>query len=116
MTHTRRRRSARFAPGSCGAGAALVLLASVIGALALVVKAVNEYGAGIVFLVLSLAALACLGPFVLPPAYHFLKGRRNRDAGIPCVQCQRTAFPVGKETTHYRCWNCGCRFDGPEHS
>jgi hypothetical protein len=47
--------------------------------------------------------------------FHYLRGRRNQDTGIPCVQCQRVAFPVEGTTTRYRCWNCGCRFTGPEH-
>ena len=47
--------------------------------------------------------------------YHYLRGRRDRDAGIPCVVCKRVAFPVEGTTVRYRCWNCGCRFDGPEH-
>jgi hypothetical protein len=47
--------------------------------------------------------------------YHYLRGRRNRDRGIPCIQCKRTAFPVEGTTKRYRCWLCGCRFEGPEH-
>jgi hypothetical protein len=48
-------------------------------------------------------------------AYYYLRGRRNRDHGIPWIQCRRTAFPVEGTATRYRCCLCGCRFDGPEH-
>jgi hypothetical protein len=48
-------------------------------------------------------------------AFHSLRGRRNRDRGIPCVECQRTAFPVAGFTTLYRSAICHCRFSGPEH-
>jgi hypothetical protein len=47
--------------------------------------------------------------------YHYLRGRRNRDQGIACLQCKATAFPVEGTTQRYRCWSCGSRFDGPEH-
>jgi hypothetical protein len=47
--------------------------------------------------------------------YHYLRGRRNLERGISCIQCKRIAFPVGRNTNRYRCWNCGCRFEGPEH-
>jgi hypothetical protein len=47
--------------------------------------------------------------------YHYLRGRRNKEGGILCIQCKHTAFPVGRNTNRYRCWNCGCRFEGPEH-
>jgi len=47
---------------------------------------------------------------------NFLRGYRNREAGIPCVRCQKRGFPIEGATTRYRCWNCGNRFDGPGHS
>src|SRR5262249_46857945 len=47
--------------------------------------------------------------------FHYLRGRRDRDHGLPCIRCERTAFPVEGVVTRYRCWNCDCRFDGPEH-
>jgi hypothetical protein len=50
--------------------------------------------------------------------YHLcqlVRGRRNRDAGIPCIHCHRLAFPMEGSATRYRCWMCGSRFDGPEH-
>jgi hypothetical protein len=47
---------------------------------------------------------------------NFLRGYRNRDAGIPCVRCQKRAFPLEGLTTRYRCLTCGNRFDGPGHS
>jgi hypothetical protein len=64
---------------------------------------------------LSLGIMAVLGPGLLHQAYHYLRGRRSREAGISCVQCRRTAFPLEGTTLRYRCWSCGCRFDGPEH-
>jgi hypothetical protein len=48
--------------------------------------------------------------------YCFLRGRRNRDQGILCIECERLAFPLEGSTTRYRCWNCHLRFDGPEHN
>jgi hypothetical protein len=47
--------------------------------------------------------------------FHLVRGRRDRDAGFPCVHCRRVAFPVEGSTTRYRCWNCGSRFEGLEH-
>ena len=47
---------------------------------------------------------------------NFLRGYRNREAGIPRVRCRKRAFPIEGATTRYRCWNCGSRFDGPGHS
>jgi hypothetical protein len=47
-------------------------------------------------------------------AVGYLRGQRDRDRGIPCVACQRTAFPIEGTTKRYRCI-CGCRFDGPLH-
>ena len=37
----------------------------------------------------------------------------RKEDRIPCVQCNRLAFPI-EGTTRYRCWNCGCRFEDPE--
>jgi hypothetical protein len=59
-----------------------------------------------------------LGYIVIVTVYYvyaYLRGRRNRDQGLPCVHCQRTAFPLEGSRKRYRCWNCGLRFDGPEH-
>jgi hypothetical protein len=64
----------------------------------------------VVLLVLTSAIVA-----IVHRTYHYLRGRRNRDRGIPCIQCQRMAFPVEGTTKQYRCWICGCRFEGPEH-
>jgi hypothetical protein len=47
--------------------------------------------------------------------YHLTRGRRNRDAGLPCPHCVRRAFPVEGTTARYRCSNCARRFDGPQH-
>jgi hypothetical protein len=47
--------------------------------------------------------------------YHLARGRRDRSAGIPCIACKRTAFPVEGTTTRYHCVMCGNRFEGPEH-
>jgi hypothetical protein len=47
--------------------------------------------------------------------YHFLRGRRNRNNGIPCIRCHRTAFPIEGLATRYRCGICQHRFQGPEH-
>ena len=52
---------------------------------------------------------------VVHRAFHYLRGRRTRDSGIPCVDCHGMAFPVDGSISRYRCWGCGCRFDGPEH-
>jgi hypothetical protein len=65
----------------------------------------------VVLVLVLLSALAA----IVHRAFHFLRGRRDRDAGIPCVQCKRVAFPVEGTTVRYRCWFCGCRFAGPEH-
>jgi hypothetical protein len=48
-------------------------------------------------------------------AFQYLRGRRNRERGIPCIQCKRKAFPVEGTTNHYRCGICGCRFEGSKH-
>jgi hypothetical protein len=64
----------------------------------------------VILLVLASATVA-----IVHRTYHYLRGRRNRDRGIPCAQCQRTAFPVEGTTKLYRCCVCGCRFEGPEH-
>jgi hypothetical protein len=47
--------------------------------------------------------------------YLIVRGAKNREAGIPCVHCGRTAFPIEGTGVRYRCWNCGNRFDGPRH-
>jgi hypothetical protein len=47
--------------------------------------------------------------------YHLARGRRDREAGIRCIHCQRTAFPIEGTTTSYRCGICRSRFSGPEH-
>jgi hypothetical protein len=65
---------------------------------------------GILLLILVSAAVA-----ILHRTYHYLRGRRNRDRGFPCVQCQRTAFPIEGTVRQYRCASCGLRFEGPEH-
>jgi hypothetical protein len=70
-----------------------------------------RYTQRIALLLFVVAALLAVGY----RTFHYLRGRRDRDAGIPCVQCRRTAFPVEGTTVRYRCWNCGCRFQGPEH-
>jgi hypothetical protein len=65
---------------------------------------------GVVLVVLASAIAASIHR-----TYHYLRGRRNRDCGIPCIECKRTAFPVEGIPTRYRCWICGCRFEGAEH-
>src|SRR5262249_18888096 len=45
--------------------------------------------------------------------YRYLRKSWSKEKRIPCVQCNRLAFPI-EGTTRYRCWNCGCRFDDPE--
>jgi hypothetical protein len=65
--------------------------------------------------VVLLLVLASFTIAVLHRAFHYLRGRRNRDRGIPCIECKRTAFPVEGTIKRYRCWGCGCRFEGPEH-
>lgn len=65
---------------------------------------------GSVLLITVSAAIA-----IVHRAYHFARGRRDKSEGIPCMQCGRLAFPIEGTTTRYRCWNCGGRFDGPEH-
>jgi hypothetical protein len=67
-----------------------------------------------VLLFLVLIAVSTLAALVYQ-AFHYLRGRRDREQGLPCIRCERTAFPVGGTVTRYRCWNCGFRFDGPEH-
>jgi hypothetical protein len=62
-----------------------------------------------------LAVLASVIYAIIYRSYHYLRGRRNRDDGIPCIECARTAFPMEGTTQRYRCWMCGCRFEGPEH-
>src|SRR5262249_24439080 len=47
--------------------------------------------------------------------YHFLRGRRNRDQGIPCIRGKRWAFPVAGSPKRYRCRSCDLRFKGAEH-
>ena len=93
------------------AGLVLMALMTVICAVAGMAK---ETGWGI-FIAGFACVLTVLGVGPLLGAIHYLRGRWNRDAGISCSQCQRTAFPIAGTTTRYRCWNCGCRFDGPEH-
>jgi hypothetical protein len=66
--------------------------------------------AGIALVVLVSAIVASVDR-----TYHYFRGRRNHDRGIPCIQCQRTAFPLEGSVTRYRCGICGCRFEGPEH-
>ena len=68
--------------------------------------------------VIEVYVLGCVASIAAGVAYrgfHTLRGRHNRDDGIPCIQCKKTAFPLAKTTTRYCCWMCGCRFDGPEH-
>jgi len=65
---------------------------------------------GVILLVLLSAVAA-----IIHRTYHYVRGRRNRDAGIPCIQCKRLAFPVEGTVNRYHCWICGSRFDGPEH-
>jgi hypothetical protein len=65
---------------------------------------------GIVLVVLVSATVA-----IVHRTYHYFRGRRNRDRGVPCIQCKRTAFPVQGTVARYRCGICGCRFEGPEH-
>jgi hypothetical protein len=45
--------------------------------------------------------------------YCSLRKRWRNEKRIPCVQCNRLAFPI-EGTSRYRCWNCGCRFEDPE--
>ena len=65
--------------------------------------------------ILLLLLVVCITAALLYKAFLYLRGRRNRDQGIPCIQCERRAFPIAGTAKRYRCWNCGCRFDGPEH-
>jgi hypothetical protein len=62
-----------------------------------------------------LVLLATVTVAVIHRGYHYLRGRRNHDQGVPCIQCQRKAFPIGEMTNRYRCRICGCRFEGPAH-
>jgi hypothetical protein len=63
-----------------------------------------------ILLVLGIAVLA-----IALKAYHLLRGRRNRDQGIPCIRCRRRAFRVAGSPKRYRCWTCAPRFDAAEH-
>src|SRR5262249_55872377 len=38
--------------------------------------------------------------------YRSLRKWWSNENRIPCVQCNRLAFPI-EGTTRYRCWNCG---------
>ena len=71
---------------------------------------------GIVYVALmaGMISLAALGGFSRL-SFLYLNGRRNRDAGLACVACNRTAFPIEGTITRYRCWNCSTRFEGPGH-
>jgi hypothetical protein len=51
-----------------------------------------------VVLVLVLASFTIA---VLHRAFHYLRGSRDRDQGIPCVHCKRTAFPVEGSVRRY---------------
>jgi hypothetical protein len=64
---------------------------------------------------LLLLLLLTVGVALLYRTYHHLRGRRDRDRGLPCQQRGKTAFPMEGTTMRYRCWNCGCRFAGAEH-
>jgi hypothetical protein len=75
----------------------------------------RQYGWWIPGAALAPFPLYVLACWFLSVGYPYLRGRRNRDQGIPCVQCSRVAFPLEGSRTRYRCWNCGGRFDGPEH-
>jgi hypothetical protein len=75
----------------------------------------RQYGWWIHAAVLAPVPLFMLGCWFLSVAYPYLRGRRNRDQGIPCVEWGKAAFPLEGSPARYRCWNCGCRFDGPEH-
>jgi hypothetical protein len=98
-----------------GCGCAVVLL-WVFGLLVFVVShLIEQYGAWAVLAVLAPPAMLILLPWFLAFGLPYLGGRRNRERGVPCLQCHKTAFPVEGTTNHYRCWNCGCRFEGPEH-
>jgi hypothetical protein len=74
---------------------------------------------GLYLWVIAAAFVAGLGGSIvaglLLRGYHLLRGRRDRDTGLPCVYCRRTAFPVEGSTRRYRCWGCGSRFEGAEH-
>jgi hypothetical protein len=60
-------------------------------------------------------ALGLLVLAIVLKVHGYLRGRRNRDQGIPCVKCKRRAFPVEGSVKRYRCWSCGVRFTGAEH-
>jgi hypothetical protein len=70
---------------------------------------------GLVVRVFILFFVACIAGGLIHHGYHWLRGRRDRDTGVPCVQCNRKAFPVEGTTKQYRCWICHCRFEGAEH-
>jgi hypothetical protein len=57
-------------------------------------------------LVVAMALLRC---------YHWLIGRRNREAGIECIECRRRAFPLPGTVNRYRCAICHTHFTGPGH-
>jgi hypothetical protein len=52
---------------------------------------------------------------IVQRSYAVARGGRNRESGISCESCGRTAFPIAGTGTRYRCWNCGNRFDGQRH-
>jgi hypothetical protein len=75
----------------------------------------TRYGWWIPVAALSPFLLFVLASWFLSVGYPYLRGVRNRDQGIPCVTCGKVAFPLEGSRTRYRCWSCGCRFDGPAH-
>jgi DNA-directed RNA polymerase subunit RPC12/RpoP len=88
----------------------------VLGVLAITICVKMEYGWVVPTAVVAACVLVYFGLGVMPQAYAYLaRGRRNRERGIPCSECHKTAFPVEGTTTHYRCSNCGSQFEGPEH-
>jgi hypothetical protein len=94
-----------------------VLVGIVMAAVHIVVRRATGVAAlfGAVLLGAMLLLAAAAGLATVHRLYHLARGRRNRERGIPCLHCQRVAFPVEGTTARYRCWNCGSRFDGPEH-
>jgi hypothetical protein len=101
----------------CRCAVALLWVFGLLGfvVIYLVVSFRKQYGAWAVLAVLVPTAMLIPLPWLLAYGLPYLRGRRNRERGVPCLECHKAAFPVEGTTNHYRCWNCGCRFEGPEH-
>ena len=98
-------------------GCAVLFWGTIVLILVLIIAVTTgrQYGWWIPGAALAPVPLFVLACWFLSVGYPYLRGRRDRAQGIPCVKCGKVAFPLEGSLTRYRCWNCGCRFDGPEH-